>query len=176
MVTYRLFGEAISSPRSEQLGKTNVRRGLILEGMRDMGTEHFKFFRRGLIALAFSFCISMFLPAQANAGFSLGDASHYAVLYEGSGTHNLQINSSPVNGSTILGDIGLGNLSNGFPTAQFNNPAVINGNINFSSNISISANAVIDGTTNAHVSQVNTDLIALNSLSATLGGEAGSAL
>ena len=139
-----------------------------------MGTEHFKFFRRGLIALAFSFCISMFLPAQANAGFSLGDASHYAVLYEGSGTHNLQINSSPVNGSTILGDIGLGNLSNGFPTAQFNNPAVINGNINFSSNISISANAVINGTTNGQVSQVKTDLLNLNALSSTLGGEAGS--
>jgi len=139
-----------------------------------MGTEHFSFFRRGLIALAFSFCISMFLPAQANAGFSLGDASHYAVLYEGSGAHNLQINSSPVNGSTIFGDIGLGSLSNGVPQAQLNNPAVINGNINFSSNISISANAVINGTTNGQVSQVKTDLLNLNALSSTLGGEAGS--
>src|SRR6266481_9795844 len=104
--------------------------------MRDMSTEHFKFFRRGSFALAFSFCISMFLPAQANAGFSLGDASHYAVLYEGSGAHNLQINSSPITnngGSTIKGDIGLGSLSNGNPQAQFNNPAVITGNINFAS-------------------------------------------
>jgi len=113
-----------------------------------MGIEHFSF-RRGLVALIFSFCSFVLLPTQVNAGFSLGDASHYAVLYEGAGAHNLQINSSPVSGSTILGDIGLGNLSNGFPTAQFNNPAVINGNINFSSNISISANAVINGTTNA---------------------------
>ncbi len=140
-----------------------------------MGIEH-SGHRREFAALVVLLCASIFLPGKCNAGFSLGDASHYAVLYEGAGTHNLQINSSPVNGSTIFGDIGLGSLSNGFPTAQFNNPAVINGNINFSSNISISANAVINGTTNAHVSQVNTDLIALNSLSATLGGEAGSAL
>ena len=140
-----------------------------------MGIEHF-FCRRGFAALVVLLCASIFLPGKCDAGFSLGDASHYAVLYEGAGTHNLQINSSPVNGSTIFGDIGLGSLSNGFPTAQFNNPAVINGNINFSSNISISANAVINGTTNAHVSQVNTDLINLNALSATLGAEAGTAL
>ena len=139
-----------------------------------MGTEHFNFFRRGLVALVALFCISMFLPAQANAGFSLGDASHYAVLYEGAGRHNLIINSGSVNGSTIKGDIGLGSLSNGVPQAQLNNPAVINGNINFASNINISANAVINGTTNGHVASVNTDLLNLNSLSSTLGGEAGS--
>src|SRR5260221_8752502 len=127
--------------------------------MRDMGTEHFKYFRRGLIAFVCSFCISMFLPVQANAGFSLGDASHYAVLYEGAGSHNLQINSSPITnngGSTIKGDIGLGSLSNGVPQAQLNNPAVITGNINFATNVNISGNAVVNGATNSHVSQVNT--------------------
>src|SRR5882724_7178462 len=146
-----------------------------------MDIKHFNFFRRGFVALVFLFCISMFLPAQANAGFSLGDASHYAVLYEGAGSHNLQINSSPITnngGSTIKGDIGLGSLSNGNPTAQFNNPAVITGNINFASpTASLNVgNAIVHGTTNSGISQVNTDLIALNSLSFTLGGEAGTAL
>src|SRR5882724_10957576 len=141
-----------------------------------MDIKHFNFFRRGFVALVFLFCISMFLPAQANAGFSLGDASHYAVLYEGAGSHNLQINSSPVNGSTVLGNIGLGSLSNGVPQAQLNNPAVINGNINFAGTVNISGNAVVHGTTNGSVASVNTDLINLNALSSTLGAETGTVL
>jgi len=126
--------------------------------------------------LASLLCISIFLPARVNAGFSLGDAANYAVLYEGAGSHNLQINSSPVNGSTILGNVGVGTLSNGTPQAQLNNPAVINGNINFAGAVNISGNAVVHGTTNANVASVNSDLIYLNSLSSTLGAESGTAL
>jgi hypothetical protein len=108
------------------------------------------------------------------AGFSLGDAAHYAVLYEGSGSHNLQINSGPVNGSTVFGDIGLGIENGGSPQAQLNNPAVINGNINFAGTVRVSnSGAVVNGSTNGGVTSVETDLNNLNSLSASLGAEAG---
>jgi len=111
----------------------------------------------------------------AHAGFSLGDAANYAVLYEGAGNHNLQINSGPVNGSTVLGNIGLGNESGGTgtPTLMVNNPAVINGNINFAGAVQNSSNGTINGSINGGVTQVEMDLDTLNSLSSTLGAEAG---
>ena len=110
----------------------------------------------------------------AYAGFSLGDAANYAVLYEGAGAHNLQINSGPVNGSTILGNIGLGNENGGTPQAQLNNPAVINGNINFAGSVNVNnSGAVVNGSTNGGVTTVENDLDYLNNLSATLGAEAG---
>jgi hypothetical protein len=110
----------------------------------------------------------------AHAGFSLGDAANYAVLYEGAGSHNLQINSAPVNGSTIFGNIGLGNELGGAPQAQLNNPAVINGNINFAGTVNVNnSGAVVNGSINGGVTQVETDLNNLNSLSSTLGAEAG---
>jgi choice-of-anchor A domain-containing protein len=110
------------------------------------------------------------------AGFDLGDAANYAVLYEGSGGHNLQINSSPLAGSTILGNIGLGDENGGNPQAQLNNPAVITGNVNFAGSINYNGNAVVHGTTNGGVTAVETDLNYLNGLSSTLGAEAGAAL
>src|SRR5260221_9488200 len=116
-----------------------------------MGIEHFSF-RRGLIALPVLLCGSFFLPGKCDAGFSLGDSANYAVLYEGAGSHNLQINSSPITnngGFTIKGNVGLGSLSNGVPQAQLNNPAVIAGNINFATNLNISGNAIVNGTTNS---------------------------
>jgi hypothetical protein len=113
----------------------------------------------------------------AHAGFSLGDAANYAVLYEGSGSHNLQINSSPVNGSTILGNIGLGIENGGAPQAQLNNPAVINGNINFAGAVNVNnSGAVVNGSINGGVGSVETDLNNLNSLSSTLGAETGTAV
>ncbi len=110
----------------------------------------------------------------ARAGFNLGDAANYAVLYEGAGSHNLQINSGPVNGSTILGNIGLGAENGGAPQAQLNNPAVIDGNINFAGTVNVqNSGAVVNGSINGGVTQVETDLNNLNSLSSTLGTEAG---
>jgi PEP-CTERM motif-containing protein len=110
----------------------------------------------------------------AYAGFSLGDAVNYAVLYEGAGAHNLQINSGPVNGSTILGNIGLGNENGGTPQAQLNNPAVINGNINFAGSVNVNnSGAVVNGSTTGGMTSVENDLDYLNNLSATLGAEAG---
>lgn len=117
------------------------------------------------------------LCSSAHAGFSLpGDSASYAVLYEGSGGHNLQINSSPLNGSTIFGNVGLGDENLGNPQAQLNNPAVITGNVNFAGPINYSGNAIVHGTTNGSVAAVETDLNSLNSLSATLGAELGAAL
>lgn len=113
---------------------------------------------------------------SAHAGFSLGDAVNYAVLYEGSGGHNLQINSNPLNGSTILGNIGLGDENGGAPTLMVNNPAVINGNISFAGAVKNSSNGQINGTISGGVTQVETDLDYLNSLSASLGSEAGAPL
>jgi hypothetical protein len=116
----------------------------------------------------------------SHAGFSLGDAANYAVLYEGSGSHNLQINSSPLNGSTIKGDIGLGVENGGNPQAQLNNPAVINGNVNFAAGMNAGnqniGNAVVNGTVSYGVGAVETDLNNLNALSLALGVESGSAL
>jgi PEP-CTERM motif len=109
----------------------------------------------------------------AQAGFSLGDAANYAVLYEGAGSHNLQINSAPVNGSTVLGNIGLGDELGGAPTLMVNNPAVINGNINFAGAVKNSSNGTINGSINGGVTQVETDLNNLNTLSSTLGAETG---
>jgi hypothetical protein len=110
----------------------------------------------------------------AHAGFSLGDAANYAVLYEGAGAHNLQINSGPVNGSTILGNVGLGNENGGTPQAQLNNPAVINGNINFAGAVNVNnSGAIVNGSTNGNVASVETDLDNLNSLSSSLGAEPG---
>src|SRR5579859_5400422 len=83
---------------------------------------------------AVALCFVGATPARALTGFDLGDAANYAVLYEGNGSHNLQINSSPGSfGCTINGNIGLGYgpLGTGNPQLQLNNPAVVNGNVNF---------------------------------------------
>jgi len=128
-------------------------------------------FGSGIIAVT---VFSMATPS-ARAGFDLGDSANYAVLYEGAGSHNLQVNSGPVNGSTVSGNIGLGIENGGNPQFQPSNPAVINGNINFAAgtaNINNSG-AVINGTINAGVSQVETDLNNLNALSSSLGLESG---
>lgn len=114
--------------------------------------------------------------AQSARGFSLGDAANYAVLYEGAGSHNLQINSTPVNGSTVLGNIGLGDELGGAPTLMVNNPGVINGNINFAGTVKNQSNGQINGTISGGVTQVETDLDYLNNLSAMLGAETGTAV
>ncbi|HBI44992.1 MAG TPA: hypothetical protein DDY78_19370 [Planctomycetales bacterium] len=122
---------------------------------------------------------------QARAGFQLGDAANYAVLYEGAGNHTLQFNNG-----TITGNIGLGDELNGTPSFTISN-ASLTGNVNFagtansnssigisgsSSPYSVSGGGTLTGTINSNVSQVETDLTALNSLSSTLGGETGTSL
>lgn len=110
-------------------------------------------------------------------GFQLGDAANYAVLYEGAGGHQLQVNSGPVNGATIYGNVGVGDEDAGNPQAQLNNPAVIAGNINFAGTANVSnSGAIVNGSINSDVTSVETDLNNLNSLSSTLGAELGTNL
>lgn len=126
-----------------------------------------------LVAVAI---VSVEGAARANVNLLPDDTSTYAVLYEGSGGHNLIINSGPLNGSTILGNVGLGIENGGNPQFQFNNPAVISGNINFAAataNYANSGGVLMNGSVNAGVGQVETDLNDINTLSsnlATLGG------
>src|SRR5258707_4324878 len=106
-----------------------------------MTVERFTF-RRGLVAVVFLFCISMFLPGEVNAGFPLGDAANYAVLFEGAGSNHLSINNG-----TIVGNVGLGAPPGGTPQAQLNSPLTINGNIQFagSVNTAIGSGVVVTG-------------------------------
>src|SRR5579862_3631913 len=134
-----------------------------------MGVERFTF-RRGLVAVAFLISISMLVPAQVNAGFSLGDAANYAVLFEGAGNNHLSINNG-----TIVGNVGLGDPPGGTPQAQLNSPLTINGNIQFagSVNTSIGNGVVVTGSITASNANVQTDLNNLNALSSTLSNEPG---
>src|SRR5690242_2128657 len=78
-------------------------------------------------------CCSVFLllPARVNAGFNLGDANNYAVLYEGAGNHNFTVNSSANLDPVIQGNVGIGNLSNGTATVHLNNGVTVAGDLNF---------------------------------------------
>ena len=129
---------------------------------------------RGIIAAT----VVVLAASAAHADLLPDDSSSYAVLYEGSGGKTLTINSSPLNGSTILGNVGLGIENGGNPQFQFNNPAVITGNINFAAATANYQNSggVLHGSVNAGVTQVETDMDAINTLSANLGALSGASL
>jgi len=116
--------------------------------------------------------------AQAALDLFPGDSADYAVLYEGSGGHNLQINSSPLNGSTILGNVGLAMENGGNPQLQLNNPAVIDGDINFAQTPANFHNSggVVTGSVNGGIPQVQTDMTDINALSQGLAGLPGTPL
>jgi hypothetical protein len=124
--------------------------------------------------------VTIFGGPMAHGALDLfpGDSGSYAVLYEGSGGHNLQINSNPLNGSTILGNIGLAMENGGNPQLQLNNPAVVNGDINFARSPANFNNSggVVNGSVNGGVTQVQTDMDQINSLSQGLSGLPGTAL
>ena len=137
--------------------------------------------------MAWTCVLVLAFASNAFAGFnvaSIGGADSFAVLYEGSGSHNLQINSSAVVNQygtySIEGNIGLGNENGGDPVLQLDNPAVVYGNVYFaaaedSHNDNI-GNGVLHGTVSYGVSAVDNDLNLLNSLSTTLGAESGTPL
>lgn len=114
----------------------------------------------------------------ARAGFTLGDASNYAVLYEGNGQQLM------FNNSGVTGNIGIG-ATNG-TTGKFTDgagctpsPCVITGPLNFSAaNTGQYSNggSTITGGVHYGVTQVQTDLNALNTLSQNLGTEAGTSI
>lgn len=132
--------------------------------------------RIGLIAGVIT--ISTGSVAQAALDLFPGDSADYAVLYEGSGGHNLQINSTPLNGSTILGNVGLAMENGGNPQLQLNNPAVINGNVNFAATPANFQNSggVVNGSVNGGISTVESDMSDINALSQGLGALPGTTL
>ena len=120
----------------------------------------------GLLALA---------SPQAQAGFALGDAANYIILYEGGNSGSqLSINNFGTTGIWI-GDIGIAGVGRLAATG----PGTLNGDINFSApntgQASIS-NTTVNGTVNYGVAQVQLDMSDLNSLSSLLGAELGTAL
>jgi len=135
------------------------------------------------VLAAFCFCGALSQTLVAHAGFSLGDAQQFAVLSQFA---NNQLN---FNNGTITGDIGLGSprqftISNGS----------VNGNSRFSgagnttgltpdpdpgSNpgpFTVSGGGTVTGGVVANDPFVTSALNTVNSLSQTLGGEAGTAL
>ena len=116
--------------------------------------------------------LSILFGPQKAAGYSLGDSSSYAVLFEGAGANHLSMNNG-----VIDGNVGIGAPS-GTTTAQaqLNSPLTINGNIYFAGvvNDQIGSGVVINGTISGNQASVQTDLNAMNALSSTLGGESGS--
>jgi hypothetical protein len=110
---------------------------------------------------------------QACADIITGDATNFAVLYEGAGNNHLSTTNV-----TINGNIGIGAPS-GTTTAQFSasGPGTINGGIQFAGAVNESiSNTTITGAITGNNANVQTDLNNLNSLSTTLGGEAGTSL
>ena len=102
----------------------------------------------------------------------LGTASNYVVLYEGTGGHNLQITNVNINGNIGVGGTGV---------VQFNGPATINGQVDFSA----SAAGQFHNNNGANVGPTSVDysftnvmsaLATVNSLSASLGAELGTSL
>jgi len=106
---------------------------------------------------------------DSSTNAALGLAGQYAVLYEGTGGHNLQITNVTVNGNVGVGGTG---------HVQFNGPGTIGGRLDFSA-----ANAgqcsnnngsnVGPTSVNYSVTNVTTALNTINSLSTSLGGLSG---
>ncbi|MDB6067300.1 MAG: hypothetical protein JWR26_3508 [Pedosphaera sp.] len=125
-----------------------------------------------ILALGVSTTHADFIPANA-AGF--------AVLFEGGGNNHLSFNNG-----TIMGGIGIGAPS-GTTTAQLQLSggaanSIINGNVQFAGAANVAGTAGTDysitagHTITGNNPSVQAILNSYNSLSSTLGGEAGSAL
>jgi PEP-CTERM motif len=96
----------------------------------------------------------------------LGDASNYAVLYEGTGGHNLSITNVTINGNVGVGGTGV---------VQFSGPGTINGRLDFSAANTgqfHNTNGSNVGPTSVNYSQANvtTDLGNLGTLSSSYTG------
>ena len=122
------------------------------------------------LATVLALAIVVGLSRPASATFILGSAANYGLLYEGNGGNILSFNNS-----NETGNIGIGNTG-GF---QGNGPGSITGLIDFSAaNTGQFSNSGVTLTPSANnpmynVSDVTTALNTANSLSQTLGLEAG---
>ena len=126
-----------------------------------------------VIAMALLGFLGFGQAAKAQIGFSLGDAANFAIMDEGDGTNTINIT-----GDTINGNIGIGDPSGTTTSKLVLSGDTITGNIEFAGAINDTGTSgdTIKGTISGGDTQVQTDLNYLNSLSATLGAETGTAL
>jgi hypothetical protein len=132
---------------------------------------------KGVSVLYITLLLAAFvLPQSAHAGFVLGvggDATNFAVLYEGNG-QQMQFNNS-----FLTGNIGIGAVNGTTGSFQGNGPGTITGNIEFdTANTGQFSNSglTITGSVTYSNSNVDADLAAmtgLNQLSKNLGLETG---
>ena len=124
------------------------------------------------------------VPQAARAGFTLGDAANFGVLYEGTGGNTLNFS----NGS-ITGNIGIGGTGKYADAGGCAGQCAINGLIEFSAandntgnqfkpNAGTTYTPALAPAVNPLYSRANvaTDLTMLNNLSSMLGGETGTPL
>ena len=140
------------------------------------------FARVGLFAVAALLACS----AGARAGFVLGDASQYALLFEGGGGNTLQITNVTTNttggGTGVaagqgggIGNIGVGNTGK----VSLSGPGTINGNLDIAAvnNGQVTGGGVtIKGSTNYGVGMVASALNTVSALNATLGALSGTSV
>jgi choice-of-anchor A domain-containing protein len=124
-----------------------------------------------IAAMALSLA-ALLVPCAWADGFSIGGAANYAVLYEGTGGHNLSISNVTVNGSVGVGGTGV---------VQFSGPGTIAGELDFSAgNLgqyhNTNGSNVGPTSVNYNVAAVTSDLILVNALSTSLGAEAGASI
>jgi choice-of-anchor A domain-containing protein len=102
----------------------------------------------------------------------LSDASGYAVLFEGTGGHNLSITNVTINGNVGVGGTG---------AVQFSGPGTINGRVDFSAGNTgqfhnTNGSNIGPASVNFNRANVTTDLTNLNLFSSTIGAEAGTSI
>ena len=119
-----------------------------------------------LIFLAVLFLVALPLRQARADELPLDAASNYAVLYEGTGGHNLSISNVTVNGNVGVGGTGV---------VQFSGPGTIGGELDFSASNSgqyhnTNGSNVGPTSVNYGVGNVTSALSTVNSLSTTLGG------
>jgi hypothetical protein len=126
---------------------------------------------RSILALALILVCATVVSTPVRADFVLGQAQNYAVLYEGTGGHNLSITNVTVNGNIGVGGTGV---------VQFGGPGTINGILDFSAANSgqfHNSNVSNVGPTSVHynVTNVPSALSTINSLSTTSNSNAAGA-
>lgn len=110
----------------------------------------------------------------AHAGYMLGGASNFAVLYTGTAANQLSTTNT-----TITGNVGIGDPNGNLAYLSASGPGTITGAVEYAAstvnaNNSVS-NTTITGGVTANNPAVQTALNALSTMSTTLGGETGTA-
>jgi hypothetical protein len=124
-----------------------------------------------LTPLAVLAVIAFFVP-PAQAGFDLGVAQNYGLLFEGNGGNTLQVTNVTVNGNVGVGMSG---------KATDSGPSTINGSLSFSAAntgqfSNNNAGDVIAGGVHFNILDVTTALNTVNALNSALGAESGTAV